>query len=978
MLSININDVLLVIASIRVELILFAVFALIAVIVSISVRKMEKNKKRFIRTEALICVILAFVVMLNAISFGPLNSMISLATGNGTISDEASEVATELANTIMEEGIVLLKNTEGMLPLQDTSNLNVFGWASTNPVYGGSGSGGLSDNYPKISLLEGLGNAGFETNTELSDFYVNYRADRPPSVGILTPDFTLPEPPVALYDEELVNNAKAFSDTAVIVISRIGGEGADLGTDMGAIIDGTWADGSTYKATPYVNNSTEYDDFEKGEHYLELSKTEEDMVELVCSDFENVIVVYNGANTIELGWTDEYEEIKSVLWCPGTGQSGFNALGEVLNGNVNPSGKTADTFVYDLTDTPSFNNVGCFIYDNMSEFNADFVFMGQLRNKVYPSFVNYVEGIYVGYRYYETASIEGAINYDEKVQFPFGYGLSYTTFSQEMGDLVEKDGTISVDVTVTNTGDVAGKDVVEVYYNPPYINGGIEKSSTNLVTFAKTDLLAPGKSQTLTLSFDKEDMVSYDEYNEKCYVLEEGEYIISINKNSHEIIDSKSYVVDSTIVYNEENPRSSDQVAAINQFENAKGEFAVLSRKDSFANYDEATAIPGLSISDRQKADFVVTANYDIEAHDDPNAEMPVTGAKNDILLEELRGLDYDDPLWNDFLDQLSIADMNALVSNAGYSTAAVESVGKIRTIDCDGPASINNNFTGQSSIGFPSEIVMANTWNVDLATAFGNEIGRMADEMGVSGWYAPAMNTHRSAFAGRNFEYYSEDPVLSGAMGANAIKAAKEWGVYAYVKHFAMNEQDNRRTDMLCTWSSEQAIREIYLKSFETAVKEGGAQAMMSSFNFIGPVYAGANSALLQTVLRDEWGFVGMVVTDGFFGYGYQSGDQQVRNGNDAALVLYENPLAMVNVTNASGVQALRTSSHNIMYTVVNSRAYAPENLNQGMDTWEILFIGFDILILLLFIVLEVKVIIPRYKKEKSSEKAEQDISLE
>lgn len=974
MLSININDVFKVLESVKFYLIGFAAVLVLSVIAIILCRKMSAAKKYMIRRQSFVAMALALVVTLNLVCFGPMSSMISLATGNGKISKETSVEATQLANKIMQEGIVMLKNADGLLPLNKNSKLNVFGWASTNPVYGGSGSGGLSGKHPTVSLLEGLNNAGFKLNNELSDFYKAYMDQRPPAPYILTPNLTLPEPPVSTYPQGLVDGARKHSDTAVIVISRIGGEGADLATDMGGVIDGSWADGSTYKASPYKNNSTEYDDFKKGEHYLELSKTEEDMVDMVCSKFKNVVVVYNGANTLELGWVDKHEQIKSVLWCPGTGQSGFNALGEVMNGTVNPSGKTADTFVYDLTKTPTWNNFGCFIYDNMSEYNTEFVFMGKKRNEVYPSFINYVEGIYVGYKYYETAAAEGFIKYKDEVQFPFGYGLSYTSFKQKMGSLSEKDGKITIDVTVTNTGSVAGKDVVEVYYNPPYTNGGIEKASANMVAFDKTDMLEPGASQTLTLSFKAEDMASFDAYGKGCYVLEKGDYKISINSDSHNIINSKTYTVSADIVYGESNPRSTDKVAAVKQFGYAEGEFPVLSRKDGFANFAKATAAPAsLSISDKQKASFVYTANYDFEAHDDAKAVMPTTGAKNGLTLSQLRGKAYDDPMWEKLLDQMSIDDMNALISNAGYNTAPVASVGKVRTVDCDGPASINNNFTQQGSIGFPSAVVIANTWNEDLAHDFGDGIGKMADEMGVSGWYAPAMNTHRSAFSGRNFEYYSEDGVLAGHMAASAIQAAKAHGVYAYIKHFALNDQENRRTDMLCTWVSEQAMREIYLKPFELAVKVGGAQAAMTSFNYVGPIYAAASDKLLNTVLRGEWGFRGMTITDGFFGYGFQNADQQVRNGNDACLIIYETPEAKVHKTNASGVQAMRTSAHNIMYTVVNSRAYAPENLNPSMEGWKIALICVNILFAAAVIALELIVIRKGYKKRRVIEESKE-----
>ena len=955
MLSINIEDVIKVLDSMKPQLIGFGVVLVLAIVAMIACMKLPKAKKYMIRCQAGLAILLALVITVNLICFGPMNTMISLATGSGSISEETGAEATDLVEDIADEGIVLLKNEGSTLPLT-AGSLNVFGWASTNPVYGGTGSGALNDAYHTVTLLEGLENAGFTLNTELSDFYTAYRADRP-SIAMGTQDWTLPEPPASTYTDEMMANAKAFSDTALVVISRSGGEGADLPTDMAAVIDGSWQDGTTSYAGSYTNNSTEYADFEQGQHYLELSKTERDMLDLVCSNFENVVVVYNGANTMELGFADEYTQIKSVLWCPGTGQSGFNALGSILAGTVNPSGKTADTFVYDLTATPTWNNFRAFSYTNADEFAA----AGFMIKSTTPHFINHNESIYVGYRFYETAAAEGVIDYATTVQYPFGYGLSYTSFSQTLSDLtVDGEGNISLDVTVTNTGSVAGKDVVEVYYNPPYTNGGIEKSTANLIAFDKTEMLEPGASETITITFKAEDMASYDADVNKAYVLEAGDYIISINSDSHTVIDSRTYNVPSTIVYGEGNARSTDATVATNQFDFADGGVTYLSRADGFANYAEATAAPAsYEMSDELKASFINNGNYDPNEYNNADDVMPTTGASNGLQLVDMRGVDYDDAQWDTFLDQLTINDMDTLIALGGFQTAAVPSIGKVQTYDCDGPASINNNFTGVGSVGFPSAVMIASTWNPDLASEFGRSIGKMADEMNTTGWYAPAMNTHRSAFAGRNFEYYSEDGVLSGKMAAKAIQGAEEFGVYAYMKHFALNDQEANRCDMLCTWADEQSIREIYLKPFEISVKEGGCDAVMSSFNYIGHKWAGACDELLNKVLRDEWGFVGMVLTDYFGVYGYMDADQAIRNGTDFCLVNYDTATNHVtDTTSATGVQAMRQASKNILYTVVNSRAYAEENLNMGMPTWQIVAIAADVVLAAVLIVLEVRTV--------------------
>lgn len=951
MLAINMDDVIKVVSSIKGYLIALAAVVLLAVAVMVGCRKMKKSKKYLIRWQAGLGLVAAAAIIVNLILTGPMYTMVSLATGGGKVSEENVVSATALCEDIADEGIVLLDN-QGTLPLAKNSKLNVFGWASTNPCYGGTGSGALSDAYPTVTLLEGLKNAGFELNTELSDFYTAYRADRP-VVGMWAQDWTLPEPEASQYSDEMMENAKAFSDTAMVVITRVGGEGADLPTDVSQV---------TYDA------GHSYNDFEPGEHYLQLSKTEKDMIDLVCKNFDKVVVVYNGANAMELGWVKDYSQIKSVIWCAGTGQSGFNALGSILCGDVNPSGRTIDTFVYDLTQTPTANNFGNFNYTNMDEFKAN-----SFGADTIPAFVNYVEGIYVGYKFYETAAAEGLIDYDKTVVYPFGRGLSYTTFTQTLNSVTEADGTITVDVTVTNTGSASGKEVVEVYYNPPYTNGGIEKASANLIGFAKTSELAPGASENVTVTFKAEDMASYDTYGKGCYVLEKGDYVISINADSHTVLDSKVYNVASDIVYDASNKRESDVEVADNKFDFAEGNVTYLSRADGFANYAEATAAPAdFELPAQAKATFYNNSNWNPEDFNNADDVAPTTGAKNGLKLKDMVGVDYNDAQWDAFLDQLTVSDMDSLIALGGYQSAAVSSIGKVQAIDCDGPASINNNFTKQGSIGFPSAVMIAATWNTDLAHDFGTSIGKMADDMNVSGWYAPAMNIHRSAFAGRNFEYYSEDGVLSGIMAASAVQGSQEQGVYAFMKHFALNDQETNRTSMLCTWSTEQAIREIYLKPFEKCIKDADCHAVMSAFNYIGTTYAGSCPELLIDVLRGEWGFVGMVLTDYYGVYGYQDADRLIRNGGDFCLVNYDTETNhLTDTTSATALVSARQACKNILYTVANSRAYYEENLNPGMPGWEKLMIGVDVVLFAGLAAVELLVVKKGYAKRKEEEQA-------
>lgn len=953
MISVEMEDVLAVLQLCKPYIIGIIAALVIGIVIMIACRRMSRGKRFLIRGEAAIAMALAVVVCVNMICFGPMATLIGLATGNGTLSDETNEEAAEVAEKIMEDGIVLLKN-ESLLPLNETKKLNIFGWESINPAYGGAGSGGINDLYDIVSLNQGLENAGFSINQELVDFYNNYGADNP-EMSIQKQSWTLPEPPVDTYSDELIKSAKEYSDVAAVVLSRKAGEGHnDIPMDV--------------RKAAYDNNSDEYDDFLEGEHYLQLSQTERDMVDMVCSNFDNVIVIYNGANQFELGFADEYPQIKSVVWCPGTGNVGFNALGKVFSGEVNPSGKTPDTFIYDMTTAPWWNNAEKTEYTNLADMAVEGMNAGTAQ--VYaPAFTNYVEGIYVGYKYYETAAQEGAIDYDKTVQYPFGYGLSYTEFEQKMGELEEKDGQISVDVEVTNTGDVAGKDVVEVYYKPPYTNGGIEKASANLIEFAKTDLLQPGESQIVTATFSIEDMASYDENTAKAYVLEKGDYVISINSDSHTVLDQKTYTADKDVVYKGENKRASDDTAATNVFEDAKGDVTYLSRADHFANYEEATAAPASAeLGEPYVSEYHLNSNFDKTTYLNDEDVMPTTGADNGLTLADMRDADYDDPRWEKLLDQLTVDEMTNMIAMAGYQTAAMDSVGKVATLDFDGPAAINNNFTGVGSIGFPIEVVVASTWNKELAQAWGEYMGKISQEMGAEGWYAPGMNTHRTAFGARNYEYFSEDGVLAGNMGAKAVEGARKYGVYSYIKHFALYEGNAK---MVSVWSNEQAIREIYLKPFEISVKQGGANAVMVSWSFLGDKWTGESSNLMNTVLRDEWGFRGMALTDFFRnnGHGFMNADAALANGVDAMLSTFngeENNVA--NPEHPTSVLQMRNACKNVMYTVVSSWAYDGEHEETGMENWKKTGIGIDIVIALFMAGMEV-LVIRGYKKRKNAE---------
>lgn len=957
------EDVISVIQMMIPQLVVIGI-ALIAMIAAMIVaRKWKKPLRGMIRWQAAVAFVLVLVVAVNvAVTGSVYNTLNVILSDKGALQPEHAENSRQIVEEVTNEGVVLTKNTDGFLPIAP-QKVNVFGWASTNPIYGGTGSGTV-DTTTAVGILEGLQNAGFETNEELSEMYVNYRADRPAISINDGQDWTLPEIPAADYPADVLERAKEFSDTAIIVISRTGGEGADLPYDMGPVMDGSTMDiGTKYMRGSYTNNSEEYADFEAGQSYLELSQTEKDLVDMVCSQFDDVIVVYNSANTLELGWTEDYEQIKSVLLCAGAGASGFNALGNIIAGEVNPSGKTADTWLKDLHQAPYINNIGHFAYTNTEDVAAAAKASWERADGIV-SFVNYVEGIYVGYRFYETAAEEGLINYEDTVMYPFGYGLSYTTFTQEMGELQVADDTISVDVTVTNTGDTAGKDVVELYYNPPYTNGGIEKASVNLVAFDKTDLLEPGQSQTLTLTFNAEDMASYDTYGTGHWVLEQGDYEISLRTDSHTVVDTETYQVPETVVYDENQTHNGDITVAENRFDFAEGDVVYLSREDGFANYEEATAAP----TDFE-LDGTVLGNgtYNPEDYNNPEDEMPVTGADNGLELFDLRGAAYDDPRWETLLDQVTVDEMVELIAFGGHQNAAVDSVGKIRILDTDGPAGVNSSTLGAFGTGYCSEVVLAQTWNTDLAVEMARTMGEEFGDFHITGWYAPSMNMHRSAFGGRDFEYYSEDSLLSAEMAVAEVNGILESGMYPFIKHFALNEQEINRNALLCTWSNEQAIREIYFKPFEEAVKSNpdGKIAVMSSYNYIGTEWAGGNSALLMDVLRGEWGFKGMVISDYFGNYGYMDADRAVRGGTDMMLGTAGNEAIMTDLS-ATSVNAMRQAVKNIFYTTVNSSAY--ENYVPGtIPAWLQIVYAVDAVIAVILIVGEVFIIRGYLKKKKA-----------
>jgi beta-glucosidase len=938
-------------------------------------KKMSKKKFRIVWSSVL-SVLLVIVVSANvalAQFSDVISSYFSTIDLESAEAVEAREKSELLVGQIADEGIVLLQNNENALPLAEGEKVNVFGWSFTAPIYGGTGSG-ASDASKAVTPKAGLEAAGLEINEELYNAYVNTGIERP-LVGMDGQDWTIPEPkPSEFYTDELMEQAKNYSDAAIIFLARSGGEGADLPRSMAG------PDTFDPKGGPFGATGQKFgyeDDMDASKHYLELSNREKGMIDAVTKNFDNVILVVNSANSFELGWVEEYDEIKSILNVAGPGQNGFNSLGKVLSGEVNPSGRTVDLYTKDLLDPPAMANFGDFDYVIKNE-DGSFSQAVDSSN-VLLKYVDYTEGIYVGYRFYETAAALGAINYEEKVQYPFGYGLSYTSFEQEVvaGSLNWTDEEVTVDVKVTNTGSVDGKEVVQLYSSAPY-TGKIEKSSVDLVAFEKTGVIKAGESETVTLSFKVEDMASYDankEYSDTgSYVLEAGEYKLMLMSNSHERITDVGSKNLSEVVY--DSGRSSDKQVAENQFDDeVTGEGSIstyLTRADKFAGLADINKNEEFTVKTADGAEKVVkgklvdskfvklinSIRYDVPA--DTHDAAPTTGADNGKQLKDYTGVAINDESWNELLDQLTVDELVSLSTLGGYRTVEIESVGKPATLDYDGPAAINNMnmaANGQSGTAFPSEIMIASTWNLELAEAMGDHIGAEAKAYGVTGWYAPAMNVHRTAFAGRNFEYYSEDALLSGKMAAAVTKGFQSHGGYVYIKHFALNDQEANRTLGVLTWSNEQAIREVYLKPFEIAVKEGGAKAVMSSFNSIGNKWAGADDGLLKEVLRKEWGFTGHVITDfymnggGINAYPYMNVELAVRNGNDLMLTGAA-PMGVpeVNTSSNDTLWALRDSAHNILYTVANSSAIEG-NLSTDTPQWVVITIIVDVLLLLGFV---------------------------
>ncbi len=885
--------------------------------------------------------------------------------------DELKSHAEQLCQEIAEEGIVLLKNNDTTLPLASGSKISVLGHSSVDLVYGGGGSGSV-DTSAAPDLLTVLKKSGFDVNMTLWDFYdtgggSSYKKETPNIMG--QGAFAVNEVPKNLYTDGIVKSFADYNDAAIVVIGRSGGESADLSPS----------------------------ELSTGYHYLEIDDNEKDMIRLATDNFETVVVLLNSSNALELGFMEEYD-IDACIWVGALGQTGAYAIGEVLNGNVNPSAKLPDTFAYDVLSAPAIENFGDYSITNSE------VHMGD-------KYMVYAEGIYIGYNYYETRyedvilGNESINNYDytKQVQFPFGYGLSYTTFEWSDYSVTEQENVYEVSVKVTNTGDAPGKEVVQIYMQSPYTEydktNQIEKPSVKLVGFAKTPLIKAGKSETVIIKVDKEEMKTFDAYGYGTYIVDAGDYYFAAGINTHDalnnILAAKGMSTENGMDYdgNEEfvkqiNVETLDSTTyavskstgnkITNQFnatdiKHYDSSFKYLSRNDWTGTWPTTYAEGDMTASKELLADL------EISYTEDPNAVMPSTGKINDkygkLSADLFIGRDYDDELWDVLLDQLTIEEMTLLVRKGGYATTAIPSINLPGTKDQDGPAGISSTLVGGGTkcMAYPAEVVMASTWNVDLINEMGKLIGEDSLNTGISGWYAPGVNTHRVPFGGRNFEYFSEDAFLAGKISASEVAGVQSKGAYVFMKHFALNDQETNRYGG-SMFANEQAFREIYLKPFETTVREGEARGAMASMNRIGARWTGGHAGLMTETLRNEWGFKGMVITDqaSFDTFLYED----ILEGQEAGTNLWLNTDSSMwkiddEQLTPTVVQNIRKSVHDIIYTIVNSNAMNGVSANTKVVTvmplWQYWLIVFDIIVGLFVLISTVLVTRKLMKQNKS-----------
>lgn len=844
-------------------------------------------------------------------------------------SEEKQKYGEALCEQVEAEGAVLLKNENETLPLEQGAGVSCFSSSSVNLVYGGTGSGNIdSENAP--TLKSALENAGFRVNGSLWEFYSkgagsNYVRD--PGGLFQGKSASISEVPWELYTQEVKESVKEYSDAAIVVFSRVGGEGSDLTSQE--------------------------------ENYLELNQEERDMLKNVCrmkaeGNVKRVVVLINSANTLQMDWLlDDAYDIDACLWIGDVGITGINAVADILAGTITPSGRLADTWCYDTYSSPAMANFVSSVYDGAEELNE------KMKN-----YVVYQEGIYVGYRYYETRYEDyvmgtgnaGNYTYEAEVAYPFGYGQSYTQFAySDMSVQYEAEtDQFVVEVKVTNVGDTfAGKHTIQVYSQSPYTdydkNNGVEKSSVTLCGFGKTKLLKPGEAETVRIRVDKRDLASYDAYGEKTYILDAGDYYLTIGENAHAAVnnilsakgyteantdgrmkesgdasmvykwtqskfDAESYATTAVTGYEIENQF---EEADLNYYENGAQSIQYVSRNDWVGTFP--TGSVALQLTEQLKQD-IQFLQYDNSNY--PEMDMPIMNAKNGLNAYDMIGLEYEDPLWDALLDELSFEEMESLIGDSFHWTMPIESINLPATRDENGPQGLTASLIRGSTIsatGFTSEDVMAATYNLELMEQIGYVIGEDCLTAGVSHLYGSGNNIHRTPYGGRNFEYFSEDGFLAGELSAVEIAAIQSKGVNVLMKHFALNDCEKNRSG-LSTWANEQSIREIYLKAFQAPVEEAGANGVMTAYNRIGAIWAGGNYELVTNVLRKEWGCTGMVITDNAHS-GYMNGPDGIMSGGSTFDVMTKDSYQEYK-DDPVIVTAMREACHRNIYAIVNSCA--------------------------------------------------------
>lgn len=950
------------------------------------------------------------------------------------------EGGTALCEDIVEEGVVLLKNQKdkkgnAALPLteKEAASVNVFGWAAYDWMTMAFGSGYSNTKLEKLKLFPALEKAGISYNKDLFNLYKGFYSDESHEYNKQDDEqeyrggvafgsekiFTLHEPGKAMYTEDIRNSIIAHSNVALVVIGRTGSESKDLKLNQVKQL----------QQNKSTTNTTVTD-----RHYLELSTEEEEMLEVAKETCDKVIVILNTANTMETGFIDD-AEIDGALLVGLTGLTGVNGLINVLRGEkeeqvaerdengkvkydadgnviyvknpdgtiktekvrVSPSGRTADTYAYDVFTAPAMANYGASSNDG-----AINVYSNAKNEGRYNSYIDYSEGIYVGYKWYETADAEGYWDdkggYEEVVQYPFGYGLSYSEFawsvtrvevngkSKTSGELA-KDDKIEVYVEVKNVGDYPSADVVQLYYTPQYIEGGIEKAYVNLGAFAKTGVIQPGGTETVKLELTVQSMASYDCYDKNGnghtgYELDAGDYQLRVMRNAHEAgpIDDKnngvySYNIKSTINYDNDE-KTGETVENRFTDKDGKGNEDMIDNADLDGSREE-TPVKYLSRADfagtypqKQTTSRARTAEAaEVAKAKNPTAEQleyagyggitSQPGVVNSgLTFEDARGTEtYEDDIWEDLIAQIPASELVNLVSDGYFKTAKLDSIKKPEFVDLDGPLGFNTRVTSGTSlcefVAYPSATMLAQTWNVDLAHAMGLSVGREAKSMkGLKGWYAPGANIHRSPFGGRNGEYYSEDGVLSGLICAGTVLGAKEMGVYSYVKHFVVNDSEKSR-EGLFTFLTEQTLREIYLKPFELMIKKGGGNALMTSMNRLGRVWVGANYGLMTEIVRNEWGFNGTAVTDWVNASDdYMPPYRGIWAGNDIWLSNGIGSLFSTLKNNPTATVISRKVAHNVLWTLVDTEntaaAFDPNSVTTGSGsaTYDLTWVWYVVLV--------------------------------